>query len=184
MADIPEKRRPERRRIKRPRLEPVPRGCPPRWAWFFAGLLIGVFGAFLFYLYELLPNQLTPNQQLAQQNMPELQYEPYDFNLGLADVGVVETPSETLNIQNTQNTQTVPNKTATLQVGSFRDSSYAEGLKTHLQSLGIQARIEPAVEAGLSWHRVRIGPFDSEQQLLQVQNQLKINNIPFTVVAN
>lgn len=169
--------KPERRRVKRPRLEPVPRGCPPRWAWFFAGLLIGVFGAFLFYLYELLPNQLASNQ--SQPTMPELQYEPYDFNLGLADVGVVETPSETSTTLSTQN-----NKTAILQVGSFRDSNYAEGLKTHLQSLGIQAYIEPAVEAGLSWHRVRIGPFDSEEQMSKVQNQLKDNNVAFTIVTN
>jgi len=187
---VAEKR--EKRRIKRPRPEkkPAPRGCPPRWAWFFGGLLIGVFGSFLFYLYEIAPQQLSAPPVTNSTSQNALNYESYDFykDLPQTEVKVVETidesmpaeESEDVSINALQTPQTVA-QAATLQVGSFRDVSIAQGLKNHLSSLDIEAYIEQAMVNGLSWHRVRVKAQSS--QLAQLQAQLTQQNIPFKVVG-
>ncbi|MCV6636428.1 SPOR domain-containing protein [Candidatus Albibeggiatoa sp. nov. NOAA] len=194
----------EKRRIKRPRPEkqPIPRGCPPRWAWFFGGLLIGVFGAFLFYLYELAPRELTTPvaptaltqaELAADADKPAnaLNYENYEFysNLPKADVKVVETAEdviedevETINALQAAQPATIAKPNVRLQVGSFRDGKIAQGLKNHLSTLGIQADVEQAVVNGLSWHRVRVGGFESEQALEQMKAKLTQQKIPFSVV--
>jgi cell division protein FtsN len=193
---VAEKR--EKRRIKRPRPEkqPIPRGCPPRWAWFFGGLLIGIFGAFLFYLYELAPSQLemSASSTLAENNensTDALHYENYEFysNLPKSEVKVVETEDDTAANQDAAAInalqapqQAAENTNLRLQVGSFRDIKVAQGLQKHLSSMNIQATIEQATVNGLSWHRVRIGPFSSEQALEQIKATLDQQKIPFSVV--
>ncbi|WP_353572300.1 SPOR domain-containing protein [Candidatus Albibeggiatoa sp. nov. BB20] len=190
----------EKRRIKRPRPEkqPIPRGCPPRWAWFFGGLLIGVFGAFLFYLYELAPrnlaNQIQPTATTSISDTrgnpaAELNYENYEFynNLPKTEVKVVETVENTTEFASQNAENTVPAKSVfkphtRLQVGSFRDAKIAQGLKNHLSSLGIKADIEQAVVNGLSWHRVRVGTFSSEQALEQMKAKLTQQKLPFSVI--
>lgn len=182
----------EKRRIKRPRPEkqPIPRGCPPRWAWFFGGLLIGIFGAFLFYLYELAPSQLemSASSTLAKNSTDALHYEFYN-NLPKSEVKVVETEDDTVANQDAAaiNALQAPQQAAEntnfrLQVGSFRDIEVAQGLQKHLSSMNIQATIEQATVNGLSWHRVRIGPFASEQTLEQMKTTLDQQKIPFSVV--
>ncbi len=42
-------------RRRRPRYEEDMVGCPPRWTWLLAGILIGIFASFLFYLREVAP---------------------------------------------------------------------------------------------------------------------------------
>lgn len=44
-----------RRRPRSDEYTPAVAGCPPRWAWLLAGLLIGIFASFLFYLREVVP---------------------------------------------------------------------------------------------------------------------------------
>lgn len=50
-------------RRRRPRYEDEMVGCPPRWIWLLAGVLIGIFVSFLFYLREVAP-------LLPQENAP------------------------------------------------------------------------------------------------------------------
>lgn len=38
--------------------------CPPGWAWLMAGVLLGVFLSFLFYLYEIAPRTLQVQKSL------------------------------------------------------------------------------------------------------------------------
>jgi len=187
---VAEKR--EKRRIKRPRPEkqPIPRGCPPRWAWFFGGLLIGIFGSFLFYLYEIAPRDLampvrSDSTAMVSENNDNqsaaLNYENYEFynNLPKTEVKVVETAN--INALQAPNESQFKSNTR-LQVGSFRDAKIAQGLKKHLSSLGIHADIEQAVLNGLSWHRVRVGTFGSEYALEQMKTKLTQQKIPFSVV--
>lgn len=44
-----------RRTLRREPIVPTA-SCPPGWSWFFAGLFIGIFVSFLFYLREIAPN--------------------------------------------------------------------------------------------------------------------------------
>jgi len=55
-----------------------PAACPPGWAWLLAGVLIGVFGSFLYYVTQIAPNPLTqadssavqPPQVIAEHALP------------------------------------------------------------------------------------------------------------------
>jgi cell division protein FtsN len=71
-----------------------------------------------------------------------------------------------------------------LQVGSFRDVREAEGLKSHLTSLGITAHIERATLSNSNdvWHRVRLGPFNDLDRLNQTRARLTQHNITAIVV--
>jgi cell division protein FtsN len=44
-----------RRTLRREPIVPTA-SCPPGWAWLFAGIFIGIFVSFLFYLREIAPN--------------------------------------------------------------------------------------------------------------------------------
>ncbi len=43
----------------------IPAHCPPGWAWLLAGILIGVFLSFLWYLREIAPNIPLPINNLT-----------------------------------------------------------------------------------------------------------------------
>ncbi len=48
------------------RSETQPATCPPAWLWLLAGLFIGIFVSFLFYLKQLAPQPTTHNKTEAQ----------------------------------------------------------------------------------------------------------------------
>ena len=48
-----------------------------------------------------------------------------------------------------------------IQVGSFRTAADAEALKAQLALQGMVARIQEVTVNGESWHRVRLGPYDT-----------------------
>lgn len=64
-----------------------------------------------------------------------------------------------------------------LQAGSFKSHDDAERLKANLALLGVQASIQSVTINADSWHRVRIGPFNSNLQLRETLGTLKQNNI-------
>ena len=66
-----------------------------------------------------------------------------------------------------------------LQVGSFQSAADAESLKAELAFLGLQARVESAQVNDDTWHRVQLGPFDSESRLSQARNLLIENDIKY-----
>jgi len=64
-----------------------------------------------------------------------------------------------------------------LQAGSFKSHEDAERLKANLALLGVLASIQSVTINADSWHRVRIGPFNSNLQLRETLGTLKQNNI-------
>ena len=72
-----------------------------------------------------------------------------------------------------------PSGKAILQVGSFQSATDAETLKAELAFLGLQARVESATVNNDTWHRVQLGPFDSETKLSQARNRLIENQIDY-----
>jgi cell division protein FtsN len=163
--------------------------CPPGWAWLLAGIVIGMFISFLIYLREFAPHTLPPEiaqtplssektlpTSIAKPKDPAERFQFYDI-LPNTDA---EIPSETG--PNEPSSQAdlpiqVPGRYL-LQVGSFRNEHEAEGLKTHLASLGITAQINktPLSEAG-RWFRVQVGPFTNLNKLNQTRAELTANNI-------
>lgn len=181
-----------------PNSDEVSLSCPPGWLWLLAGIVIGMFVSFLIYLQEFSPNTLPPEQALAPppsiENTPRTSTPPpqvaaveeppqrfqfYDMPNAVPEIP--ETLPETPEIPVT--TPTPPTGRYILQVGLFRNSPEAEGLKKYLQSLQIPATVEEIVlpDTG-KWHRVQVGPFSDLDKLNKIRDKLTANNFETILV--
>ncbi len=70
-----------------------------------------------------------------------------------------------------------------LQAGAFQNPDDADNLKAQLALLGVEAAIQTSDlgDKGV-FHRVRVGPFDSEAALNSTRSLLTQNSIPATLV--
>lgn len=70
-----------------------------------------------------------------------------------------------------------------LQAGSFQNAPDADNLKARLALLGVEASIETTSlpDKGV-WHRVRIGPYTSVEELNRTRDSLKQNGVQTTLV--
>ena len=67
-----------------------------------------------------------------------------------------------------------------LQAGAFQNKGEADNMKAKLAMVGLESDIQPGT--GASKYRVRIGPYQSLQDLKKVQNELNQNGIASSVV--
>jgi len=199
----------ERPRRLRTEKQP-PATCPPGWVWFLSGILIGMFISFLVYLQEIVPNHpietgksLAPVPSVVQANVNPVVTQPappppkeskqieapksvkpvdtnskFEFYETLPNPDDKPQPAETTLSEKT-GTVVLP---AIFQVGAFRDEQAAQGLKTHLSSLGVRAYVEQTMNDNEVWHRVRIGPIANIGQYHQLVNQLNEHNITADVL--
>jgi cell division protein FtsN len=70
-----------------------------------------------------------------------------------------------------------------LQAGSFQNAPDADNLKARLALLGVEASIETSAfpDKGV-WHRVRIGPYTSVEELNRTRDSLKQNGVQTTLI--
>jgi cell division protein FtsN len=70
-----------------------------------------------------------------------------------------------------------------LQAGAFQNAPDAENLRARLALLGIEARIQTATlpDKGV-WHRVRVGPYTSVEELGRTRETLKQNGVETTLI--
>ena len=70
-----------------------------------------------------------------------------------------------------------------LQAGAFQNAPDADNLKARLALLGIEASIETSAvpDKGI-WHRVRIGPYTSVEELNRTRDTLKQNGVETTLI--
>lgn len=70
-----------------------------------------------------------------------------------------------------------------LQAGSFQNTADADNLKARLALLGVEAAIETTTlpDKGV-WHRVRVGPYTSVEELNRTRDTLKQNGVQTTLV--
>jgi cell division protein FtsN len=171
----------------------------PLWLWFFAALAISAFAG-LIYLLDQYQKTKNVDPSIAAQ------VETIVDTKAVAKTPVDDTPAETsksrfdfykllpqlrVDIPKPEDAKTQsPTSPATdpksqqsvfsyiLQAGSFKDFHEADRLKAKLALLGIQANIEKVTLDGKQvWHRVRIGPIDSEREMNRIRNQLRSENI-------
>ncbi len=151
----------------------VPAHCPPGWAWLLAGILIGIFLSFLWYLREIAPNiplpinnltglattRIAPPAPTPAPSMPVASTKPptptaprFEFYDVLPANGKpAAKPAQAAQTQPVPTQTPAPRPAApapvignyALQVASFRDSNSAEALKVHLSGLGIAAFVLP-----------------------------------------
>jgi len=70
-----------------------------------------------------------------------------------------------------------------LQAGAFQNAPDADNLKARLALLGIEASIETSAVADKGvWHRVRIGPYTSVEELNRTRDTLKQNGVQTTLI--
>lgn len=70
-----------------------------------------------------------------------------------------------------------------LQAGAFQNAPDADNLKARLALLGIEASIETsAVPDKGVWHRVRIGPYTSVEEVNRMRDTLKQNGVQTTLI--
>lgn len=70
-----------------------------------------------------------------------------------------------------------------LQAGAFQNAPDADNLKARLALIGMQASIQTTTlpDRGV-WHRVRIGPYASVEELNRTRDTLKKNGIDTTLI--
>jgi cell division protein FtsN len=70
-----------------------------------------------------------------------------------------------------------------LQVAAFQNPSDADNLKARLALAGIEAQIQTAtLPDGKIWHRVRVGPFSSPDELSKTRSALKDNKLEANLI--
>ena len=70
-----------------------------------------------------------------------------------------------------------------LQAGAFQNAPDAANLKARLALIGIEARIQTATlpDKGV-WHRVRVGPYTSVEELNRTRDNLKRNGVETALI--
>jgi cell division protein FtsN len=70
-----------------------------------------------------------------------------------------------------------------LQAGAFQSAADADNLKARLALLGFEASIETSRSNDKgTWHRVRVGPYTSVEELNRTRDTLNQNGVPTTLV--
>ncbi|QOC22518.1 SPOR domain-containing protein [Wenzhouxiangella sp. AB-CW3] len=62
-----------------------------------------------------------------------------------------------------------------LQVASFQSENDAESLRAELTLLGLDARVQAVTVNDATWHRVRVGPFDTAREANSARRRLLDN---------
>lgn len=64
-----------------------------------------------------------------------------------------------------------------VQAGAFRTEMEAEGRRAELGMMGLESRVIPRTEDGITMYRVRLGPYGTVQEANDVKTQLQKNSI-------
>ena len=168
-------------------------GLPP-WFWLFTGIVSGLFIAFLIYLSTLQPgeratalNTKNTEQELTRhikeqaERMREgketLKKPTFEFYQRLPQM-TVETPKPAVKASTEKSS-----KSYILQAGSFQSFQDADSLKAQLIMQGLDVQIQSVKDQqGKSWHRVQVGPYNTNNSLSKAQDILANNNIPSILI--
>ena len=169
----------------------------PGWLWLLAGLAIGLFVAFLFYLQQrpdesmqaevtVPPKSIQPlprGQDTRDVRKPTAKIPPppkprFDFYTILPEMEVPVPDDEITGKAQEGVPQVEAPGTYLLQAGSFRTREQADQLKARLALLGLQSEIQTVtINNQETWHRVRVGPFTDLDALNSARARLKENQL-------
>jgi cell division protein FtsN len=167
------------------------RGAPepaqkPAWMWLLSGVVLGLLLSGIVLYKDWLPvlrkgDGPEPNPQAAAPKAGDagVAAEPakpekpkYDFYSVLPEMEVVVPEAE---IEAPKDEPAVNADGAArylLQAGSFKSKDDAEEMKARLALLGLRANVASVEINGTTWHRVRVGPFVSTQDLAEARTTL------------
>ncbi len=155
----------------------------PNWGWLLAGLVIGLFIAFLAGLMPSATDVRTvadrvaaADQQAGQDSEPV-----FDFYTLLPESEVsLTTAQEPAPAASPvpSSARPVEGRQYLLQAGSFRSFKDAERLRAKLLLEGHMPKVEKVtVGSGETWHRVQLGPFSDRATIDNVQQELAAQNV-------
>ncbi len=127
----------------------------------------------------------VPASESGQEDSPEIEPLQFDFYSLLPELEVVvpdeelqgksrKPPANIVEIPDAEVTS-VPKQGYLIQVSSFRSARDADRVKAQLALLGLYARVNKASIKGTTWHRVRVGPYNSAQAVKKARKQLASN---------
>ncbi len=167
----------------------------PGWVWMITGLFIGLFVAFLIHLKDNYPGlSLPPSSNTQKQstrhapdarktqrdNIPAAPKTQFDFYTILPEMEIA-IPDTEINSNSGKNTAFKHDSKFILQAGSFKKLSQADEMKASLALLGVQAKIQTVTintnNKATTWHRVRLGPYDSFGEMNKIRSRLRRNKI-------
>ncbi len=147
------------------------------WVWFISGLMTGVFCMFLFFVWRDVPAdpdvEVIADAPITNSSDPEpMQWDFYDI-FPKSEVPIVEEYAS----DGTKRQVEQP-VSFLLQVGSFRNPEDADRLRAELILLGMDVFIRTIENEGQQWHRVVVGPIDTETELNRHRRRLAEANLP------
>ena len=167
----------------------------PAWLLLVAGFGLGLLVALLVYLQEV-PRldrpRSGPDRSVAQPGSAPAAPKPpakpaaaknkeqelrFEFYTLLPESEVVIPEQELAERPKPGSAPTRPPGTYMLQAGSFRQEQQAEALKGELALVGIIAHIQRVDVDGDTWYRVRVGPFESYEEITRARTRLQDNDI-------
>jgi cell division protein FtsN len=174
-----------------------PKSQVPGWVWMLAGLLVGLFIAFLVYLQQIggtdalkkiaaTSSKPAPTEARTVKKSPPP--EPpkkkegisFDFYNILPELEVVIPEAELR-----QEAVTQEKATYYLQVGSFKNAADAETRKAELFLLNLTPSVQTVtIDGSQTWHRVRLGPFTERRKVDQARRRLQDNGIDFIMLKD
>jgi cell division protein FtsN len=95
----------------------------------------------------------------------------------------VEEPATDQQLRDAKTAPSAAKESFYLQAGAFQNAPDADNLKARLALLGVQASIQTTTlpDRGV-WHRVRLGPYGSVEELNRARDTLKNNGIDTTLI--
>lgn len=125
-----------------------------------------------------IPNNVKNDEKAAKALETKPRFDFYKILPGS------EEPATDQQLKDAQKGSTAAAKEAFfLQAGAFQNASDADNLKATLALLGIEATIQTTSlpDKGV-WHRVRIGPYTSVEELNRTRNTLKQNGVETSLI--
>lgn len=164
-----------KRNVANSRRRPATKPQAPAWLWFILGAICGAFGMALVFWNNShpAPAPAPEPKPAADSKTPKPRF---DFYKLLQESETIVPATEKITEGEKAAEQIPPNTEYILQVGSFPNQPEAEKCRTQLSQLNLDAHIESVeIHKGEIWHRVMVGPFDSQEKLASARSVLVAN---------
>jgi cell division protein FtsN len=149
----------------------------PAWVWFLLGAIVGAFAMALIFwnngqvkqpIAEISKQTLNPDAKIPKPR--------FDFYKLLQESEVIVPATEKISEGDKPAEAIAPDTEFVLQVGSFPNQPEADKYRAQLILLNLSAHIESVeIHKGEIWHRVMVGPFDSQVKLASARETLVAN---------
>jgi cell division protein FtsN len=181
-----------KRKTKRKKTRPTKPKPMPGWVWMFIGLAVGLSVAAAIYVKDRQPRGVQPAaaasstaKPKSKAKSPPAAEEPsrrFEFYDMLPNFEVV-IPEEDKEVRPELPSRPVEAPGVyVLQAGSFSAHADADRMKAQLAMLGVVSRIQKVSIDDKVYHRVRIGPVDSLDQLNSLRQQMRQAKIEAIVI--